>query len=346
MGRLAVIVFNLGGPDRPEAIKPFLLNLFGDPAILGVPQPIRFFLARLIAAQRAKVAADIYARIGGRSPILPNTKIQAKALEAALAGEDEVGVFIAMRYWHPLARETAADVKRFAPDHIVLLPLYPQYSTATTESSLKDWHQAAASVGLVAPTRAICCYPTEPGFCGTLADALHPALAEAAKFGKPRVLFSAHGLPKRVVAAGDPYQFQVERTAAAIVAATAAPNFDWVVCYQSRVGRLEWIGPYAEDEIIRAGNDRAPIVVVPVSFVSEHSETLVELDMTYREHAMRHGVPAYFRVPTVAAAPGFIAGLAGIVRETLADPPRTRPFGGEKLCPATASRCGCAAMGG
>ena len=346
MGRLAVIVFNLGGPDRPEAIKPFLLNLFGDPAILGVPQPIRFFLARFIASQRAKMAADIYARIGGGSPILPNTKIQAKALEAALAGEDQVGVFIAMRYWHPFARETAADVKRFAPDRIVLLPLYPQYSTATTASSIKDWHRAAAEAGLVAPTQAICCYPTEPGFCATLADALRPALADAAKFGKPRVLFSAHGLPKRVVAAGDPYQFQVEQTAAAIVAAASVPDLDWAVCYQSRVGRLEWIGPYAEDEIIRAGKDGVPIVVVPVSFVSEHSETLVELDMTYREHAKRHGVPAYFRVPTVAATPKFIAGLAAVVRETLADRKRMRPFGGEKLCPATASRCGCAVIGG
>ena len=317
MSRTAVVLFNLGGPDSLAAVQPFLQNLFSDPAIIGLPGPLRWLLARLIARQRAPLAREIYGKIGGRSPLLPLTEAQASALEAALPDLGETRVFIAMRYWHPFAAETAPAVAAFAPDEIVLLTLYPQYSTTTTASSIADWHRAAASIGLQVKTSTVCCYPTEPGWIAAQAGLIAPALEQAALAGRPRLLFSAHGLPEKIVAAGDPYQAQVEQTAAAVVAKLDRRDLDWVVCYQSRVGPLQWIGPSTEAELQRAGQDRVPVVVVPIAFVSEHSETLVELDIEYRHRAEGWGVPAYVRVPALGTAPEFIAGLANLVRSAI-----------------------------
>jgi protoporphyrin/coproporphyrin ferrochelatase len=331
--KTAIILFNLGGPDSAQAVRPFLFNLFNDPAIIAVPQPMRFLLAKFIAARRTKIAAEMYAELGGGSPLLANTQAQAAALSAALNDQD-ARVFIAMRYWHPLTEVTAREVKAFAPDRIVLLPLYPQFSTTTTGSSVRAWTRAAEAIGLTAPTATICCYETEPGFIAAIVDLLRPALAAAAPAGTPRVLFSAHGLPKKIVTGGDPYQWQVEQTAASIVAKLAQPDLDWRVTYQSRVGPLEWIGPYTDDEIGRAGAERKPLVVVPVAFVSEHSETLVELDIAYRKLAQESGVPRYERVATVGTHPAFIDGL---VRLVTAARPGICPGGA--ACAAPWTRC-------
>ena len=339
MSKTAVVLFNLGGPDRPEAVRPFLFNLFNDPAIIGVPGPLRWLLAHLISRRRAPVAREIYAVLGGGSPLLPNTEAQARALEDSLAGDGETRVFIAMRYWHPRSDEAAAAVKAFGPERIVLLPLYPQFSTTTTGSSVKDWHRAAAAAGLDVPTTTVCCYPTEAGFVAEVAERVRTAVQEAGANGTPRVLFSAHGLPKTVVAGGDPYQWQVEQTSAAVVAALDEPALDWVVCYQSRVGPLEWIGPSTDAEIERAGRDGVPVVVVPIAFVSEHSETLVELDVEYGHLAETSGVPAYVRVPTVAAGAAFIKGLAAVVRSALAGDRSMCTHAGGRLCPAAWRRC-------
>ena len=352
MRRTAVVLFNLGGPDRPEAVEPFLFNLFADPAIIALPNPLRWLLARMISRRRAPVAREIYASIGGGSPLLEETQAQAAALEVRLngPGKPETRVFICMRYWHPMSAETAADVAAFAPDQVVELPLYPQYSTTTSASSLSDWRRAAGGAGVTGDARAVCCYPTAAGFIEAQADLVAEGIAAAKETGTPRVLFSAHGLPKKVIAKGDPYQWQVERTAAAVVDALHARGvggFDPVVCYQSKVGPLEWIGPATEDEIRRAGADRVPLVVTPIAFVSEHSETLVELDIEYREVAEHAGVPAYHRVPAVGTAPAFIAALAGAVEEASGSAARTcRPFGesgGARLCPGRWTRCPCAA---
>ena len=307
MSKLAVVAFNLGGPDRPESIRPFLFNLFNDPMILRLPAPFRWLLARLLASRRAKVAAANYARIGGRSPIVPETEKQTAALQSALG--NGARVFVAMRYWHPMADEVARAVRRYAPERVVLLPLYPQFSTTTTESFLRVWRNARVDI----PTATIRDYPDEPGFIAALARLTRAGIAEAERHGRPRVLFSAHGLPKKI-AAQDPYQSHVARTVAAVLRTLGPAVADHAICYQSRVGPLEWIRPYTEDEIKRAGGDRVPVVLVPIAFVSEHSETLVELDMDYREIAARAGVPAYIRVPTVGTAPEFIAGLARLVR--------------------------------
>jgi ferrochelatase len=340
MTRLAVVLFNLGGPDGPDAVQPFLFNLFNDPAIIGAPRPVRWLLAKLISTRRAPVARQIYAHLGGGSPLLPNTEAQARALATALGAD--ASVFVAMRYWAPRATETAAKVKAFAPERVVLLPLYPQFSTTTTGSSLDDWRRAAAAVGLNVPTSALCCYPVQAGFIAALAAAIRPALEAAGSHGTPRLLLTAHGLPKKIVATGDPYQIQVEQTAAALVAALGIGGLDWTVCYQSRVGPLEWIGPATDDEIRRAGRDRVPVVIAPIAFVSEHSETLVELDIDYRHLAESAGVPDYRRVPTVAAAPAFIGGLAALVRQATAAPPgRCGADGGARRCPADARGARC-----
>lgn len=340
--KLAVVLFNLGAPDRLEAVQPFLFNLFNDPAIISVPAPFRGLLARLIARRRAPLARDIYGKLGGGSPLLANTIAQADALRAALADLGEVEVLPAMRYWTPMTDEVVSRVKASGADEIVLLPLYPQYSAATTGSSESLWRQTAARQGLATRMRTVCCYPAEPGFVAAEAALIRPIyerVCASYPHRPPRLLFAAHGLPKRLVERGDPYQAQVEMTAAAVMRALAIPGLDWQICYQSRVGPLEWIGPYAEHEIARAGTEGVPLIVAPIAFVSEHSETLVELDITYREDAERRGVPAYERVPTVGTHPDFIAGLARLVRQALQRPAATAPDGGVRLCPAGSGRC-------
>ena len=341
--RIAVVLFNLGGPDRPEAVRPFLFNLFADPSIIRLPWPIRFPLAYLIARRRAKQAVEIYEQLGGGSPLLPNTERQARALEAALAELGEVRCFVAMRYWHPMSDECALLVKDFDPDEVILLPLYPQFSTTTTASSLRVWRQAAARAGLARPTRAVCCYPEEAGFIEAQAKLIRGHYEEASRHGRPRVLFSAHGLPKKVVERGDPYQWQCERTREALVARLGIRDLDWVGCYQSRVGSLEWIGPSTDQEIERAGRDGVPVIVVPVAFVSEHSETLVEIEIEYRHLAGRKEVPWFARVPAVGIEPAFVEALAGLVRRTHAAPAGKAPdpCSGKdaRICPAGFKDC-------
>ncbi len=343
----AVVLFNLGGPDKPDSVQPFLFNLFNDPAIIGAPAPVRWLLAKFISARRAPIAREIYSNLGGGSPLVPQTEAQASALEEALREKGvESRVFICMRYWHPMSGETARAVKDFGPDEIVLLPLYPQFSTSTTGSSLKDWRRAAKKVGITAPTRALGCYPTERGFVAAERDLIAKGVAEATIDGKkPRILFSAHGLPKKIVNAGDPYQWQVEQTAAAIVGGMDQTAFEWIVCYQSRVGPLEWIGPSTDEEIERAGRDRVAVVVVPLAFVSEHSETLVELDIEYRELAEEHHLPGYVRVPAVQTHPLFIEGLARLVRVASTGGLDCAHPSGRRICPDKWIKCPCAGTG-
>jgi len=318
-GKTAVVLFNLGGPDGPDAVLPFLINLFSDPAILRVGQPFRWLLAQAIARRRAPVARSIYGKIGGSSPILAETKAQAAALEGALndpgGNLGRVKTFVAMRYWRPRAAAAVVDLRAFAPDRIVLLPLYPQYSTTTTESSVDEWCKVARAVDV--PTHLIGCYGTQPWFIEAQATIIAPLVAQARTAGAPVVLFSAHGLPKRISDAGDPYAKHTQQTARALATKLGLADQEWSLCYQSRVGPLEWIGPSTDDEIRRAGAAKSPVVVVPIAFVSEHSETLVELDIEYRALAKSAGVPGYFRAPTLGVSDDFIQGLAGVVRDAV-----------------------------
>jgi len=342
--KLGIVLFNLGGPDSPEAVEPFLRNLFSDPAIITLPGLIRIPLARLIARRRAPLARAIYAQIGGRSPILEETQKQARALEQALSAPGvEAKAFVAMRCWHPFSDGTALAVKKFAPDHVVALPLYPQYSTTTSASSFKDWDRAAKKAGLSQPqssvkTTRVCCYPDEPGFIAASAAKIRAAMADPKPGVSYRLLLSAHGLPKKVVAGGDPYQWQVERTAKALVAALDIAGLYWTICYQSRVGPLKWLEPATDVEIRKAGAEGKGVIMAPIAFVSEHSETLVELDIEYRKLAQEVGVPDYRRAATVGADPAFIAGLAGLVRRAV-DAAGTINSGKGRLCPAELCRC-------
>ena len=345
--KTAVVLFNLGGPDAISAVKPFLFNLFYDPAITELPAPLRWLFAKLITRRRLKAVEANYMLMGGKTPLLEETTAQARALERELASDGEVRCFVAMRYWHPFAREAAQAVKDFAPDRMVLLPLYPQYSNATTGSSLRDWGDAAAAIGLAVPARTICCYPTEPGFVAAHAGLIRPALEEARAHGAPRLLFSAHGLPEAFIAKGDPYQWQVEQTCAKVVEALGMDGLDWVISYQSRVGPQKWIEPYTEVEVERAGHDKVPLVMVPIAFVSEHIETLVEMDDEYREVAVEKGVPHYRRVPTLTVDRAFIGALAQMVRRQMqAHQAAPSPSGPDctRVCPAGFGRCPCRAL--
>lgn len=341
MSRTAVVLFNLGGPDSPEAVQPFLFNLFFDPAIIRLPTPLRWLLAKLISSRRAPIARQIYQEMGGGSPLLPNTEAQARALTAALQEKDlgDLRVFIAMRYWHPRAVATAKEVAAYRPERVVLLPLYPQFSTTTSASSLEEWSREAKKAGITAPSRTVCCYPAQNGFVEAVAAGLRNALKEADHPRPPRVLFSAHGLPKKIVEQGDPYQWQVEQSVAAVLRHLGEINLDWQICYQSRVGPLEWIGPATNEEIEKAGREGQPIIVVPIAFVSEHSETLVELDIEYRKLAEDAGAPLYLRVPTVMTEQPFIAGLVELVSRAVATQRPVCSHVGGRFCPARWSGC-------
>jgi ferrochelatase len=313
--RLAVVLMNLGGPDSLDAVRPFLKNLFSDRAIINLPWPLRPLIAEIISRRRNQSARKIYQKLGGGSPLLPNTKAQqrelSKLLQDQLPGQ-MVEVFIAMRYWHPLTAQTVLEVKKFQPTEVVLLPLYPQFSITTTGSSFAEWYNQAAQQGLSVSTREIQSYPENSDFIESHVDLLLPWIEKAATFGIPRILFSAHGLPQKVIDKGDPYENHVHQTVKEIL--KKIPScVESVVCYQSKVGPLKWLEPSIEQELRRAGQDCVPVVVVPVAFVSEHSETLVELDEDYRNLAQELKIPFYGRVPTLSDHPAYMRALAGLV---------------------------------
>ena len=248
-----------------------------------------------------------------------------------------------MRYWHPFSDEAARAVQAWRPDQVMLLPLYPQYSTTTTGSSLTAWREAAATAGLAVATSVLCCYFADGGYASSIATRLgNEYAAVRAKLPadvKLRVLFSAHGLPETIVRRGDPYQFQIERTVEAVMRACGAADIDWTICYQSRATPQKWLDPSTEAEIERAAHDRVAVLVVPIAFVSEHSETLVELDVEYRDLAVRLGVPGYFRLPTPTADAAFIAALAHLVQAALTHGHGACSYAGGRTCPHQFSAC-------
>lgn len=342
--RIGVVLFNLGGPDSLEAVKPFLFNLFNDKAIIGLPQPFRRFVAWRISSGRVEEATGNYVHMGGASPLGRETEAQRAALEDALGAllpGDAVKVVTAMRYWRPFTADAAAAMAAFAPDELVLLPLYPQFSTTTTGSSLAAWRAAYKGPGR---EHVVCCYPQEAGLLDAHVQRILGVWDAAERPAAIRLLFSAHGLPERVIEKGDPYQWQVERTCAAIAErlATHWPGLDWSVCYQSRVGPLKWIGPSTPEAIEQAIEEGKGVLLVPVAFVSEHVETLVELDRDYAELAREKGASFYLRAPAVGVLPGFIGGLAGAVGAALERPGVQSACGG-RFCPADRSACPAAA---
>ena len=309
----AVILFNLGGPDKLENVESFLFNLFNDPAILNLPSLFRFPLAKLIANRRAPTAKKIYQELGGSSPILKLTEEQAEALETRLNTEDASTnhkCFIVMRCWHPRAENVIKKVINFKPDEIILMPLYPQYSAATSGSSIKEWNDICSKNNFNIKTSTVCCYPTDKYFIEAHRDEIFKKIKDLQSF---KLIFSAHGLPEKNIKKGDPYQWQVEQTVNEIVKSLNIKNLDWILSYQSRVGPLKWIGPSTEDIIVENSKLGKHIVLVPVAFVSEHSETLVELDIEYKELANKNGCKNYSRIPALGTNENYIKAMSNLI---------------------------------
>jgi len=337
----AIILFNLGGPDKLENVEPFLFNLFNDPAILNLPTFLRYPLAKLISNRRAPVAKKIYEEIGGSSPILKLTKDQANALEKKLNQNQTTNnykCFIVMRCWHPRATEVIKDVQSYAPDEIILMPLYPQYSAATSGSSMKEWRDVCKKDNYNIKTSAICCYPTDKNFINAHSKEIIKKIEDLKNF---KLIFSAHGLPEKNIKNGDPYQWQIEQSVKKIIENLNYENLDWILSYQSRVGPLKWIGPSTDDVIVENSKIGKHIVLVPIAFVSEHSETLVELDVEYKKLAQDNGCKQYTRVPALGINEDFISAMSELIinkeefkfNEFL-NPPKDK-------CPAHLKKCPC-----
>ena len=309
----AIILFNLGGPDSLDNVEPFLFNLFYDPAILNLPSFFRYPLAKLIANRRAPIAKKIYEELGGSSPILELTKKQADALELKLNNDDTLSkykCFIVMRCWHPRAENVVKEVINYNPDEIILMPLYPQFSAATSGSSIKEWNDVCLKNNLKIKTSTICCYPTDENFIEAHKTEIKKKIKNIDNF---KLIFSAHGLPEKNIKKGDPYQWQVERSVDEIVRSLNIKDLDWILSYQSRVGPLKWIGPSTEDIIVENSKLGKHIVLVPIAFVSEHSETLVELDIEYKELADKNGCKNYSRVPALGTNVNYIKAMSDLI---------------------------------
>lgn len=343
--KVAVVMFNLGGPDAPQAIRPFLMNFFMDKNIITLPIPFRCLIASMIANRRSKrEALEGYSELGGSSPLLKNSTKQAKALEKSLKGtaKDKVfKTFVCMRYWHPMAPEVVRQVRDWGADKIVFLPLYPQFSTTTSWSSIEAWDKHAGEAGYSdVPSSTICCYPFNDGFIKASAENLKVQISQAKKDGNKdfRVLFSAHGLPEKIIQKGDSYQWQCEQSAQKIAEALKIKDLDWQICYQSRVGPQKWIGPSLDEALESAAADKKSVIIYPHAFTQEHVETLVELDIEYAEMAEELGIHGYYRAETVGTHPKFIDGLTKLV-QTHVGMEDVQAEGGKMLCPAEFDKC-------
>jgi len=332
----AVVLFNLGGPDKLESVEPFLFNLFNDPEIISIPSIFRYPLAKFISKKRAPIAKNIYREIGNKSPILELTNSQAESLEKNLLKKGNYKCFVAMRCWHPRASEVIGQVKEYNPDEIILLPLYPQYSATTSGSSINEWKKLCKKEKYNVKTKTICCYPTENYFIESHVLLIKKTLEEV-KNKNFKLVFSAHGLPENKIKKGDPYQWQVEKTVKAIMSKIKNENLDYVLSYQSRVGPLKWIGPSTDEIIIKYSKEKKGIVIVPVAFVSEHSETLVELDIEYKKLAEKNDCSFYKRVPALGIEENFIKGLEALVLKNETG----NNFVSSIMCPNKYVKCPC-----
>ncbi len=332
----AIILFNLGGPDKQESVEPFLFNLFNDPAIINIPSIFRYPLAKFISKKRAPIAKNIYKEIGNKSPILELTQDQAKSLENNLLKKGNYKCFVVMRCWHPRASDVIKKVREYNPEEIILLPLYPQYSASTSGSSINEWGDLCKKENYYVKTKTICCYPTENNFIASHISLIKKTL-KVIKDNNFKLIFSAHGLPRSKIKKGDPYQWQVEETVKKIMSNLENENLDYVISYQSRVGPLKWIKPSTDEIIIKYSKEKKGIVIVPIAFVSEHSETLVELDIKYKKLAEKNGCGFYKRVPTPGIEENFIKGLTELVlkQETRGN------FVSSLICPNKYVKCPC-----
>lgn len=328
MGRVGVLLLNLGGPEQIEDVRPFLYNLFADPEIIRLPFPwMQKPLAWLISSLRHKKSQANYMEIGGGSPLRKITEEQAIALHKSLQDKgQDVQVYIGMRYWHPFTEEAIARIKRDGIEQLVILPLYPQFSISTSGSSFRLLEEIWSDNPSLAPQEhtVIPSWYQRPGYLQAMAQLIARELDGFENPDQVHLFFSAHGVPVSYVEeAGDPYQQEIEECTRLIVQTLNRPNRH-TLAYQSRVGPVEWLKPYTEDAIVElAAEGINDLLVVPISFVSEHIETLQEIDMEYREVAEEAGIEHFHRVPALNTHPVFIEDLANLVVEAIDAPPLT-----------------------
>ena len=308
--KTAVVLVNLGGPDSLENVKPFLFNLFSDPDIFKLPfgKKGQEIFAKFISGRRAQKSSNLYAKIGGKSPLQENTADQAVALQRLLRKEDNFFVFTAQRYWHPLIPEVIGTLRPEKWDEIILLPLFPQYSNTTTLSVINEWVRHGDT--LPAP-HIVQRFHTHPLYIQSSQKRISEKLADNEN---PHILFSAHSIPQSRVNQGDPYQQEIEETVELIM--EGFHGYGHSLCYQSKVGPLKWLEPSISSELKTLKNRGITnILVTPVGFVSEHLETLYELDIQYKKYALDLGIEKYERVQTLGIQPLFIECLKELVME-------------------------------
>ena len=310
--RIAIILFQLGGPDSQAAVEPFLYRLFCDPDIINFPGAFlaRKPLAKLISTTRSKIVRQHYAEIGGGSPIRRLTEQQAQALQAELRPYISARAIVAMRYWHPDSQEAIATLESTPFDELVLLPLYPHYSFATTGSSLKEWNRLYKPQ---VPVHVVDHFYDHPDYIAAIVERVNGVLQELPNPDEVHLLFSAHGLPMALVEKGDPYPKQIQETVQLVRELGAWPN-PHALCFQSRVGPQKWLQPSLPDTIeklARSGIKR--VLVIPVSFLTEHIETLHEINIEAREQAESSGISQFLMMPALNDSPLLIRALADLV---------------------------------
>ncbi|MBH8555284.1 ferrochelatase [Nostocaceae cyanobacterium CENA357] len=325
MGRVGVLLLNLGGPDKLEDVGPFLYNLFSDPEIIRLPfRWLQKPLAWFIASRRTRTSQANYKQIGGGSPLRRITEAQGEALKEKLGNlGQEANIYVGMRYWHPYTEEAIAMLTQDNIERLVILPLYPQFSISTSGSSFrlleKLWQEDPKLQRL--DYTVIPSWYKQPSYLQAMAELIAQELEQFPNPDQVHIFFSAHGVPKSYVEeAGDPYQQEIEDCTALIMQTLNRPNTH-TLAYQSRVGPVEWLQPYTEDALKELGAQGVKdLVVVPISFVSEHIETLQEIDIEYREVAEESGIDNFRRVPAPNTHPVFIQALADLVIDALKNP--------------------------
>jgi ferrochelatase len=315
--RVGIVLFQLGGPDTLEAIEPFLYNLFCDPDIIDFPfaRIGRKPLAKLISTTRARKVQHHYATIGGGSPIRRHTERQARALEIVLRNLGiDARCFVAMRYWHPFTREAIEQVRAADCEEIVLLPLYPQYSSTTTGSSLHEWGRLFTDD---VPTHRVDTFYRNSIYLDAVVEKVNQTLSRFPAPERPEIVFSAHSIPMAVIEKGDPYQRQIEETVRLLVQRGGWSN-PHRLCYQSKVGASRWLQPSLRQTLRELAAERVgEMCIVPVAFVSDHVETLGEIDHEAREQARHLGIAQFEMSAGLNDSPKFIQALGQIVQEAL-----------------------------
>ncbi|MDX2050158.1 MAG: ferrochelatase [Rickettsiaceae bacterium] len=333
-----IVLFNLGGPDKLDNVGPFLYNLFSDKWIIRAPFLIRKTIAFFISFFRKKLAKQNYSLIGGKSGLLEETEKQKNALLRKLKKEiKNVEILVSMRYWHPFAKEVVSKIKDYNPAEVIMLPLYPQLSTATTISSFEEFEELLKQEKTNLKVKKIGCY-----FDNELFIKAHVSLIkkELKKFTKnPIILFSAHSIPKKYVKTGDPYEWQINKTYKAIISDQEISGYETKLCYQSKVGPIEWLSPSTERVIEEEARSGKNILIVPIAFVSEHIETLVELDIEYKSIADKYKIE-YRRVQALGDNEDYIDALSKFVLNTIKSEQEIVSFNSGK-CPAEFKYCLC-----